>query len=75
MLVLALVEAAEPLSRQLVSLASDGLLPPSLAHKCSRTASHAQAHLVGGALAALMALLFSHVLLLQVGTEGEVFFR
>ncbi|XP_071525423.1 uncharacterized protein [Panulirus ornatus] len=66
MLCLALVEAADPLSRQLVSLATDGLLPTTLAHQCSRTASHAHAHLAGGALAALLALLFSHVLLLQV---------
>ncbi|XP_069953886.1 probable cationic amino acid transporter isoform X3 [Cherax quadricarinatus] len=66
MLCLALVEAANPLSRQLVSLATDGLLPASLAHQCSRTTSYAHAHLVGGTLAALLALLFSHVLVLQV---------
>ncbi|XP_042214356.1 cationic amino acid transporter 3-like [Homarus americanus] len=66
MLCLALVEAADPLSRQLVSLATDGLLPSTLAHQCSRTSSHAHAHLFGGSLAALFALLFSHVLVLQV---------
>ncbi|XP_045623849.1 cationic amino acid transporter 4 [Procambarus clarkii] len=66
MLCLALVEAANPLSRQLVSLATDGLLPPTLAHQCSRTTAHAHAHLFGGTMAAFLALLFSHVLLLQV---------
>ncbi|XP_069987418.1 cationic amino acid transporter 2 [Penaeus vannamei] len=66
MLCLALVEAADPLCRQLVALAADGLFPTSLSHQCSRTSSHAHAHLTGGTLAALMGLLFSHVLLLQV---------
>ncbi|ROT80188.1 putative low affinity cationic amino acid transporter 2-like [Penaeus vannamei] len=55
MLCLALVEAADPLCRQLVALAADGLFPTSLSHQCSRTSSHAHAHLTGGTLAALMA--------------------
>lgn len=76
MLCLALVEAADPLCRQLVALAADGLLPSSLAHQCSRTSAHAHAHLTGGTLAAVMGLVFSHVLLLEVspkkhGKEGE----
>ncbi|XP_063846109.1 probable cationic amino acid transporter isoform X1 [Scylla paramamosain] len=66
MLCLSLVEAATPLSRQLVSLASDGLLPPFLAVQCPRTSAHVHAHLTGGSLAAILALTLNHVLLLQV---------
>lgn len=66
MLCIALVEAAEPLTRQLVTLSSDGLLPPSLSRASSRTTAPATAHLTGGLLAAVLALVTSHVFLLQV---------
>ncbi|KAK3856870.1 hypothetical protein Pcinc_036839 [Petrolisthes cinctipes] len=66
MLCVALVEAADPLSRQLVTLSSDGLLPPSLARPSARTTAPSNAHLTGGCLAALLALITNHVFLLQV---------
>lgn len=66
MLCIALVEAAEPLARQLVTLSSDGLLPPSLSRASARTTAPAAAHLTGGLLAAVLALVTNHVFLLQV---------
>lgn len=70
MLCLSLVEAALPLSRQLIALSSDGLLPPFLSSQCPRTLAHAHAHLAGGSLAAILALTLNHVLLLQVCKGG-----
>ncbi|XP_068244374.1 probable cationic amino acid transporter isoform X1 [Palaemon carinicauda] len=66
MMCLALVEAANPLSRQIVSLSADGLLPSALSHQCSHTTSYVYAHLAGGVLSSLLGLSFGHVFLLKV---------
>ncbi|CAL4062728.1 unnamed protein product [Meganyctiphanes norvegica] len=66
LLFLGLVEAEEPLSRQLVALGADGLLPPQLAAESHRFASQSMAHITGGLMAALFGLMLGHVLILEV---------
>lgn len=65
-LFLGLLEAEEPLFRQLVALGADGLLPSQLATESQKFATQSAAHIIGGLVAALFGLLLGHVQILQV---------
>ena len=63
---LALVESGESLCLQWVRFGADGLFPTRIAKECSRSFSHATANLLGGGIAATLALFLNHVPLLKV---------